>query len=53
MNESFIADAKKLDIELQTLRLSGGHKFPVVEKALPAALDFLEISLGNPKNSPK
>jgi len=45
MNEVFIADARALGIEVEVLRLSGGHTFPMVEQSLPAALAFLERQL--------
>jgi S-formylglutathione hydrolase FrmB len=42
MNEAFLADAKELKMQVETMRLSGRHTFPMVEQSLPAAFDFLE-----------
>jgi S-formylglutathione hydrolase FrmB len=41
MNEVFLADARRVGIRVEALRLSGGHTFPTVEEALPSALRFL------------
>jgi S-formylglutathione hydrolase FrmB len=46
MNEAFLADAKKLNMTVKTLRLSGGHTFPMVEQALPGAFSFMEAHIG-------
>jgi S-formylglutathione hydrolase FrmB len=45
MNEVFIADARAVGVEVEVLRLSGGHTFPMVEQALPAALAFFDRRL--------
>jgi S-formylglutathione hydrolase FrmB len=42
MNEAFLADGKELKMQVETMRLTGGHTFPMVEQSLPAAFDFLE-----------
>lgn len=42
MNEAFLANAKELKMPVEIMRLSGGHTFPMVEQALPAAFAFLE-----------
>ncbi len=45
MNEAFLADAKELKMAVETMSLSGGHTFPMVEQSLPAAFSFLEGKL--------
>jgi S-formylglutathione hydrolase FrmB len=45
MNEAFIAEAKKLEFPVRALCIPGGHAFPVVREAMPAALGFLELQL--------
>lgn len=45
MNEVFIADALAAGLTVETLRMSGGHTFPMVEQALPAAFSFMEQAL--------
>ena len=45
MNEVFIADARAAGLDIDVLRMSGGHTFPMVEQALPAAFSFLEQKL--------
>ena len=46
MNEAFLADAEQLKMSVKIMRLSGGHTFPMVEQALPAAMDFSEGKIG-------
>lgn len=45
MNEVFIAEAKARGDAIQVRRQTGGHTFPMVEQALPYAMDFLEKTL--------
>lgn len=45
MNESFIAAARARGFVVTEMRIPGGHVFPVVRLALPAALAFLEQQL--------
>jgi S-formylglutathione hydrolase FrmB len=45
MNETFLAEARAAGFAVEELRMAGGHTFPMVEQALPAAFDFLERTL--------
>jgi S-formylglutathione hydrolase FrmB len=51
MNEGFLADAASRGWSVEVKRQSGGHTFPMVEQALPAAFDFLEARLGLPSRN--
>ena len=45
MNEGFIADARAAGVDVEIMKMSGGHTFPMVEQGLPAAFSFMEKSL--------
>jgi hypothetical protein len=45
MNETFLAEARAAGFAVEELKMAGGHTFPMVEQALPAAFDFLERTL--------
>jgi S-formylglutathione hydrolase FrmB/lysophospholipase L1-like esterase len=48
MNEVFLSDAAKLGMTVKTLRMSGGHTFPMVQQGLGPAFSFLEEHIGHP-----
>lgn len=52
MNDRFIAAAQAAGLAPDVVRIDGGHAFPVVEQALPAALAFLEAAVSTRSTTP-